>query len=496
MPRTQWIKLELDPDQKPGINSSLSSTYSDCRSIPTSHHTSPEGIVTDYLRSLREHTLKVLKKQVGKAIEKMALEFVITVPAVWSDKAKTKTLSCAEEAGFGESAKIRIISEPEAAAMHTLQASNPHGLDIGDTIVICDAGGGTVDLITFSIIEFKPNLRLKEEAPGTGSLCGSTFLNRRFEEFIEERLSSCPGWGRDTLEQAVDRFETVAKRTCTGNPDDDFMFPVPGILDNKENGVCRGRFHVTGREMKGIFLPVLRDVHNLVEDQIQKSKKQVKAVFLVGGFGQSPYLRKYLRDWFPDIEILVPVDGWTAVVRGALTKAIGDISTLAPQASVESRVARKNYGMLKSTKFIDELHDERKKYWDYFSGEYSIDVMDWFIQKGDAIKEAEAIETRWLRNQRTRSGTFDSISVTIYELDTPLGESAPLYFNRRMKQHAFLNPSLGVIQKARIPICLGKDGKNYNQIHFQIHAAYFSAHCEYTLWYEGKNHGSVKVDYV
>lgn len=164
MPRMQWIKLECCPDQKLGIGSHLSSTYSGCRRIPNPYHTSPEDVVTDYLRALRKHTVKVLKSKVGSALEGMTLEFVITVPAMWPEKAKVKTLSCAEEARLGETSKIRIISEPESAAIHALRASNPHGLEVGDTIILCDADCGIVGLITFTILELEPNLRLKEEA--------------------------------------------------------------------------------------------------------------------------------------------------------------------------------------------------------------------------------------------------------------------------------------------------------------------------------------------
>jgi molecular chaperone DnaK (HSP70) len=47
------------------------------------------------------------------------METILTVPAVWSDKAKSDTLQCAHRAGFGEMDKIRLITEPEAAAVYT-----------------------------------------------------------------------------------------------------------------------------------------------------------------------------------------------------------------------------------------------------------------------------------------------------------------------------------------------------------------------------------------
>ena len=358
----QWIKLGLAPDQTPGVSSRLSSAYSDGRRAPPPYDISEEDAVTDYLRSLRRHAVNVLASKVGRAFDSMPLEFVITVPAMWSEKAKVATLACAERAGLGSTSKIRIISEPEAASMHAIHASSPNGLEVGDTIVLCDAGGGTVDLITYSIVEVKPNIVLKEEAPGTGGLCGSTFLNRRFEEFLKERLSSSPGWDRDTLEEALHRFETVAKRNFSGNVHDDFNFPVPGIANNEKTGVHRGRLQVTGQEMKGLFAPVLQEVQNLVYGQIKASRKKVKAIFLVGGFGQSPYLRNYLRNTFsPEIEVLAPANGWTAVVRGALIKALGEISPHALKSSVESRVARKNYGIRTRVKFIEGQHDKTRR---------------------------------------------------------------------------------------------------------------------------------------
>ncbi|PWY74562.1 actin-like ATPase domain-containing protein [Aspergillus sclerotioniger CBS 115572] len=494
MPRIQWIKLGLAPDQKLGVGSRLSSTYSDCHRIPVLYHSSAENVVTDYLRSLREHAVSILRSKLGNSLDSTNLEFVITVPAIWPDRAKMATLTCAEKAGFGESSAIRIISEPEAAAIHSLRASSPHGLEIGDTIVLCDAGGGTVDLITFTIVELLPNLRLKEEAPGTGSLCGSTFLNRRFEDLLNERLSSLPGWGRDTLYEAMQHFETVAKRTFSGNVDDDFMFPVPGIADSEAAGVRRGRLRVSGQGMQQLFQPILQDIETLVREQIEASAAKVKAIFLVGGFGQSPYLRKHLRDCFsPAVQVTAPVDGWTAVVRGALEKTLGYVSPLAANPSVDSRKARKTYGMIMSTEYIEDFHDENRN--DYH-GSYRISVMHWFIRKGDEIKEAEPITTEWQRHQLATNGSYNCLQVRFYELNTGNCEQPPLYLNRHMKKHAILNPVLSKVQKKRISKSQGKDGEKYYQVAFKIDAAYFSAHCEYTLWYEERNYGSIKVDYL
>lgn len=362
MPRLQWIKLLLDPDQKRELETAVSARHQDARRMEIPHHATAESVVTDYLRALVDHVLKTLRNQIGAALDAMEITYVITVPAIWSDQAKARTLTCAEKAGLADSTKIHIVSEPEAAAIHTLKATNPHKLSVGDTILLCDAGGGTVDLITFTIVQLSPALRLREAAPGTGRKCGSTFLNRRFEEFIRNRLGSCVGWDIDTMEQALQRFELVAKRRFAGETTDAFAFPVPGIPDDRDLKVRRGCLQVNGDEMRGIFLPVLEKILDLVKEQIQISKTPVKSVFLVGGFGQSSFLRRFLRESVPSgIEVLTPVDGWTAVVRGALTKALSEVSTFAPQVNIVSRVARKNYGIIVSVKFNSSLHDDGKK---------------------------------------------------------------------------------------------------------------------------------------
>lgn len=85
--------------------------------------------------------------------------------------------------------------------MYALDVMDPHNLKKGDTFVVCDAGGGTVDLISYTISALKPRLQMVEASPGSGSLCGSSFLNRIFQVFLEKRLGHLSGWDQDVLEE-------------------------------------------------------------------------------------------------------------------------------------------------------------------------------------------------------------------------------------------------------------------------------------------------------
>lgn len=161
-----------------------------------------EKIVTDYLTALRKHAEQILcYKLPAGALISAPLEFVITVPAVWSDAAQAKTRACAEMAGMGLGSALHIISEPEAAAMYALDAMDPHNIKIRDTFILVDAGGRTVNLISYTVTFTKPLLKITEASPGSGSLCGSSLLNRIFQKSLKDKFESDANWEDDVLEE-------------------------------------------------------------------------------------------------------------------------------------------------------------------------------------------------------------------------------------------------------------------------------------------------------
>ena len=185
-------------------------TLPDTQALSPSYSVSSEKLVTDYLTALRKHAELLLGYSLPQsALRSTSIEFIITVPAVWSDAAQLKTRICAELAGMGSASEIRIISEPEAAAIYALDAMDPHDLNIGDTFVLCDAGGGTVDLILYTVSALKPILKLEEAAPGTGACCGSTFLNRKFAEYMKDKFGNDDDWDEEVLEEVS--YQDVTK---------------------------------------------------------------------------------------------------------------------------------------------------------------------------------------------------------------------------------------------------------------------------------------------
>ena len=234
-PRHQWFKLELDPLQLPAIG--LANLYPDPLKAPPPYHDAAVQHTTDFMTALRKQAERDLKNKLGAALTSTPVEYIvsdhentkliskshrteliqITVPAVWSDMAQAKTRACAEAAGMGKGSALQFITEPEAAALYALDAMRPHDLKIGNTFVLCDAGGGTVDLITYTVSALKPILKVSEATPGTGSMCGASFLNRKFQEFMESKFGGVKGWDDEVMQEVNSHKKTFRLQVCTHN---------------------------------------------------------------------------------------------------------------------------------------------------------------------------------------------------------------------------------------------------------------------------------------
>jgi molecular chaperone DnaK (HSP70) len=366
--------------------------------------------VSDYLTQIYKHTMETLNRRYGESfMAATKVEFVLTVPAVWSDAAKNATLHAAERAGMGNRHDLRLISEPEAAAVYTLKAIQPNHLKVGDNFIVCDAGGGTVDLISYKITQLAP-LRVEESAVGTGGLCGSAFLNYRFEDFVKNRIgvTRWKNMKEKTRMMGWQYWDEFVKRNFNDERPEEVNIPFPGLADDEEAGIDSGFLIMTADEIRQIFEPIVREVCDLVEGQVQGIRSKggkVSGIVLVGGFGQSNYLYNRLKSHFntaapppyterpthatvdaaPDaVEVMQPVHAWTAVVRGAVLRGLEG-------SMVVSRRSRWHYGTSYATVFDEERHPVSDRYWSPLWERWMVsDRMQWHIAKVCSLKFPDA----------------------------------------------------------------------------------------------------------
>jgi hypothetical protein len=154
-------------------------------------------IVADYNGALLKHLIKQLDDQYGKILWRtLPITLVVTVPAVWSDAAKDRTMRAISQGGFNKTELPQLertitVTEPEAAALYTISSYHDSikqdMLAIGDGFIVLDMGGGTVDLITYVVSRVDP-ISLEEITVGTGAQCGATFVERAFLHWLEQKI--------------------------------------------------------------------------------------------------------------------------------------------------------------------------------------------------------------------------------------------------------------------------------------------------------------------
>jgi hypothetical protein len=194
--RVTRFKLMLDPK-----NTLTNHIYGEIKTITRNLKRSKliqkdTDIISDYLTQLFTQTRNELRKT-PNFDDNIPIEFVLSTPAVWPSKAcrimQTSMAIAAQRSGLGHWEKeslgdLFIVSEPEAAAacvlaehdndIHVSSISNSfiefeiliwYMSKPGETIVILDAGGGTVDAVTYQVTHSYP-LRLSAEIVPPGSM--------------------------------------------------------------------------------------------------------------------------------------------------------------------------------------------------------------------------------------------------------------------------------------------------------------------------------------
>ncbi|KAG6116280.1 hypothetical protein E4U14_000333 [Claviceps sp. LM454 group G7] len=327
------IKLLLDPKQQRPLYLPAKHVEEELKSLPKS----PLEIAADFIGAIYAHALEDISSSVPKAYMDMChKEFVLSVPAVWSDAAKNATLKAAELAGIKP---VTVVKEPEAAALYSIKTLD-FSIKKNDVFVVCDAGGGTVDLISYEVLATAPKLKVKELVPGTGGMAGSLGLNQRFAAAVEELVGDHQ-W--PTLKRskawsfAEKQFDQEIKKGFGGALEEEYFvnFPMAKLDDDESHGLVSNTWRLTGLELSRIFEPLIVDIVQMIEHQVQqvrlkRPERGISGVFLVGGFGSSNYLMQRVKQHFHQIQVLQPDDAWAAIVKGAV------LSKLPTQAAVTS----------------------------------------------------------------------------------------------------------------------------------------------------------------
>nr|OQO22529.1 hypothetical protein B0A51_09680 [Rachicladosporium sp. CCFEE 5018] len=391
-----WTKLLLDASARPA-QSDDHRLQSDIESgkLRLPAHRNAQGVTADYLHELYKHLKQKLTRELGASIvASTPMDVWLTVPAVWSDQAQSATREAALEAGFGKGNgdTISIIPEPEAAAVAVLKTiSRPEALNKpapGETIMIVDCGGGTVDITTYAVEKVEPAPVFEEVC----AKCGSTSIDRAFHELMSERFGSA--WGqieerrKGPGSKFMDQWERV-KRSFGDTGDErnsELQLIIRDAPESQYYDEEEGMVKLTKADVRQVFEPAVAEVIALVVQQnetIKTAGKKLDRLVLVGGFGESAYLYSRLKKWCQTrgIQAYCPEYPQAAIVRGA---ALRGLIGIAPR----TKRCRRHYGCAIAFPFregVDPPSDAIKL--PLSTIKHCKNRMLWMIKKGDVISE-------------------------------------------------------------------------------------------------------------
>ncbi len=118
-----------------------------------------------------------------------AQDVVLTVPASFDAVARELTVEAAQRAGLP--ASLHLLEEPQAALYGWRAARGSDcrwALSVGDTILVCDIGGGTTDFSLIAVREDGGNLELERIAVGEHILLGGDNMDLALAYTVKARL--------------------------------------------------------------------------------------------------------------------------------------------------------------------------------------------------------------------------------------------------------------------------------------------------------------------
>jgi len=217
-----WFKLKLDRTSATRYDDQTLKESEGPGVLRLPRGKSAREVCADYLTEIYRYTIQTLEQRHSPELLRITpIEFWFTVPAIWSDAAQSDTLTAARAAGFGQRPRdsVSLIPEPEAAAIWTLKNISQHGteeqISPGDGVLICDCGGGTVDITTYVINKVSPELDFQELLKGDGGKCGSTYVDRNFLEWMSttfgDAFRNLPFAKRGPGSNLMKEFECIKK---------------------------------------------------------------------------------------------------------------------------------------------------------------------------------------------------------------------------------------------------------------------------------------------
>ncbi|KAG8817275.1 hypothetical protein FRC17_011311 [Serendipita sp. 399] len=324
---SKWFKLHLHPDSM-GISDAPPPYGSDTNTmeipeLPT--NVSLLMVYSDFMRYLFEGFISFFEESTpnGAAIWRRlssGIVIILTIPNGWDTRQQGFLKQVAQLAGVVQSdddaaLRIEFVSEGEASVHYVLGKIN-HNTWLGEGVMfaVTDAGGSTVDSTLYVCKRLEPKLVLEEVCasecvqvseglmllPIVTDRCivkaGGVFVDRAAQHLLVEKLTGSNYADEGTIGDMVHKFEQRTKRVFDGTQESNVIDFGSRRDNDRDYNIIQGKITLTRSEVSSMFDNVV--ARSVASCSKLLHRRNIKHLLLVGGFGESPFLRSRLREEF------------------------------------------------------------------------------------------------------------------------------------------------------------------------------------------------------
>ena len=263
--------------------------------------------------------------------------------------------------------------------------------------------GGTVDIAVHEVLE---DNMLRELHQATGGSWGGNTVTENFLEIIAQAV------GEDVYRDFVDKnkhdylelMKEIEEKKRKGNPDsqEKISIKLPSALlrayetknkqpfgknstreDDKDPVSFIGdKLRITSKKFVSLFAAPVQDIIAHIHDLLESIRKPITVLLMVGGFSDSPVLRKKVRQAFGErMKVVIPTEASLSVAKGAVLYAF-------EPGRITERVIRYTYGIDQTVSFKPSEHPVNRK--SLVGKKAMVDgVFDIHVRVGDVVKYGE-----------------------------------------------------------------------------------------------------------
>lgn len=456
---------------------------------------------TDYLRALYKQLQAYFSEEHlgGKTWTSAKINFYFSIPAKWTPSTVQQFQAIIQQSGFKEGPEFHVIvklTEPHAVAAYTI-VEEAKIIKKDDSVLIVDAGGGTVDLCFVTVDDpAKGKVRMTEETAAQGQNCGAAMIDQDFQSIIKTSLEELHDGGLllhsidDTAKIMRTSPEFQGYKESFGNVerehDEIFRLPVPNPkkLDVAEFQLRGGTIPFNWHQLEQCFNKQVEAIERCIFDTLQtrtwnqgSSKNlEVNHIILSGGLGSSKYVQKRIRKYIgkasdevqkgarnkplallKTTQLHVSGEPQLSVCHGLLIHASQDLSSTTMFKGLRSRLSigvqcQRSYKKVKSegkqSYELRQLAQQKGKIIEMDGDRWIQDCVRWFVKRETKVPEDRML---WWDYSVVFSKDIPSSERTAKVKIVTSQESTPPYFSDQssVSPHTTIELDLSKVQPVK-----------------------------------------------